>query len=210
MKVIAINGSPNSEGNTYQSLKLVSEVLQSHGIEVEIIHVGNKPIRGCLSCGKCFEYQNEKCITDDGVNEIIQKVKKADGLLLGSPVHFSGIGGTMKSFLDRLFYVSHANGNMFRHKVGASVVAVRRSGGVPTFDALNHYLQFAEIIMPTSNYWNVIHGMAPSEVQKDQEGIQTMRVLGENMAWLLKLIDYGKEAVAKPEKESKLYMNFIR
>lgn len=210
MKVIAINGSPNSKGNTYQSLELVSEVLRINGIEVETIHVGNKAIRGCMSCGKCSENQNEKCIMEDGINEIIQKIKEADGLIIGSPVYFSGIAGTMKSFLDRLFYVSHVNGNLLHHKVGASVVVLRRSGGVATFDALNHYLQFAQILMPTSNYWNVIHGNESGEVQEDQEGIQIMKLLGEDMAWLLKLVDYGKTSVAEPKKQDKLYMNFFR
>lgn len=210
MKVIAINGSPNAKGNTYHSLELVAAPLREQGIEVEIVHIGNKTIRGCLGCGSCRKKQNEQCVLNDGVNEVVRKVKEADGLLLGTPVHFSGVGGTMKSFLDRLFYVSGSNGNLFRHKVGAAVVAVRRSGGVSTFDELNHYLHFAEMLIPTSNYWSVIHGREAGEVLRDEEGVQIMTVLGENMAWLMKLVESGKEKVAEPPKSEKRYMNFIR
>ncbi len=210
MKVVAFNGSPNPKGNTYESLELVAESLRKKGIEVEIVSVGNKNIRGCMACRKCFQNQNEQCVIKDDLNELIQKAKEADGILLGSPVHFSGISGTMKSFLDRLFYVSHANGNLLRHKVGASVVAVRRSGGIATFDELNHYFQFAEMIMPTSNYWNIIHGAAQGEVKQDQEGMQVMTILGENMAWLMNLIEKGRGDVEEPVKQDKMYMNFIR
>ena len=133
MKVIAINGSPKTNGNTHTALALVGEQLQKEGIEFEIIQVGNKLIRGCMACGACAKNLNEKCIYDDEVNACLQKLKTADGILLGAPVHYAGIAGTMKSFLDRLFYVAGVNGGLFRHKVGASVVAVRRSGGVPTF-----------------------------------------------------------------------------
>jgi multimeric flavodoxin WrbA len=143
------------------------------------------------------------------VNEWIQKMKHADGIVFGSPVHFAAMGGTMKSFLDRPFYVTGVNGGMLRHKVGAAVVAVRRSGGLPTFDQLNNYLLYSEMLIPASNYWNVIHGTRPGEVTQDSEGIQIMRVLGKNMAWLMKLVEHGKGAVAPPERESKIYMNFI-
>jgi len=211
MKTVAFNGSPNKEGNTWHALQLVTAELASEGIETEIIHVGNKAIRGCTACYRCVKNRDEKCVLPgDEVNDWIQKMKQADGILLGSPVHFSAIGGTMKSFLDRAFFVSGVNNSMFRHKVGAAVVAVRRSGGLPTFDQLNNFLNYAEILMPTSNYWNVIHGRVPGEVTQDLEGVQIMRVLGKNMAWLMKLREYGKEAVPPPERETKQLTNFIR
>ena len=208
MKVIAINGSPKANGNTYTALTLVGEELQKAGIEFEIIHVGNKLIRGCMACGACAKNLNEQCIINDEVNSCVQQLKTADGILLGAPVHYAGIAGTMKSFLDRLFFVAGVNGGLFRHKVGASVVAVRRSGGVPTFDALNHYINYAEMIQPGSNYWNVIHGREPGEVLQDHEGRQVMRVLGKNMAWVLKLVVAGKAQA--PEREDKVVTNFVR
>ena len=211
MKVVAFNGSPNKEGNTYQAIRLVLNELEKEGIEAEIIHVGNKPIRGCIACHQCAKNKNEQCVLPgDQVNGWIQKMKEADGIILGSPVHYSAIGGTMKSFLDRAFYVAGNNGAMLRHKVGAAVVAVRRAGGVPTFNQLNNYLSFSEMLMPTSNYWNVINGTNPGEALQDEEGVQIMRVLGKNMAWLMKLVENGKEKVKAPEREEKIFMNFIR
>jgi multimeric flavodoxin WrbA len=207
MKVVAFNGSPKKEGNTYYAIKMVAEELEKEGIEVEIVHVGNKTIKGCLGCGYC--YKNSKCVTDtDEVNELINKMKEADGIILGSPVHYSAIAGTMKSFLDRAFYV--CNDGSLRHKVGASVVAVRRSGGVPTFNQLNNYINYAEMLMPSTNYWNVIHGTKPGEVSQDEEGSQIMRVLGKNMAWLMKLVENGKGTVNEPEREKKVFTNFIQ
>lgn len=211
MKVVAFNGSPKKEGNTYHAIKLVAEELKKQSIEVEIIHVGNQVVRGCMACGGCYRNKDEKCVLPgDSVNEWIQKMKEADGIILGSPVHYSAIGGTMKSFLDRAFYVASSNDSMLRHKVGASVVAVRRSGGVTTFEQLNNYINYSEMLMPTSSYWNVIHGAAPGEVLKDEEGVQIMRTLGKNMAWLLKLAEQGKGNVEEPEKEDKIFTNFIR
>lgn len=211
MKVVAFNGSPNKEGNTYHAIQIVLKELEKEGIETEIIHVGNKSIRGCIACNQCLKNRNEKCsIEGDEVNEWIQKMKDAEGIILGSPVHYSAIGGTMKSFLDRAFYVAGMNGGLLRHKVGASVVAVRRSGGLPTFDQLNNYILYSEMLVPTSNYWNVIHGARPGEALQDEEGVQIMRVLGKNMAWLMKLVENGKGTVKGPEKERKAYMSFIR
>ena len=211
MKVVAFNGSPNAKGNTWHALSMVTEELEKEGIATEIVHVGNKAVRGCLACGQCFKKRNEECIqAEDPVNEWIQLMKGADGILLGSPVHYSAVAGTMKSFLDRAFYVTGCNDSMLRHKVGASVVAVRRSGGLPTFNQLNNFLMYSEMLIPTSNYWNVIHGARPGEVVKDEEGVQIMRTLGRNMAWLLKLVEHGKGTVAPPEKENKVWMNFIR
>ncbi|WP_430814767.1 flavodoxin family protein [Carboxylicivirga sp. RSCT41] len=211
MKVVAFNGSPKKEGNTYHALKIVCEQLQAQGIETEIIHLGNKGIKGCLACGKCRENKDEKCIIKtDAVNEWIQLMKNADGILFGSPVHYAALSANIKAFLDRAFYVSGSNGNMFRHKVGASIAAVRRSGGLPTFNEMNNFLNYAEMFIPTSNYWNVIHGTSPGEVLQDEEGVQIMRVLGKNMSYLLKLIDAGKATVEAPEQEDKIYTNFIR
>lgn len=211
MKVVAFNGSPRHEGNTHHGLKLVCDELNKAGIETEIIQVGNKHLRGCLACGQCAKNQDEKCvIAGDDVNEWIQKMKSADGILLGSPVHYSSMGATMKAFLDRAFYVTGVNGGMLRHKVGASVVSVRRSGGVTTFDQLNNYLNYSEMFLPTGNYWHVIHGTKPGEMHQDVEGVQIMRVLGKNMAYLMHVMDQGKKLVEAPEREPKTFMNFIR
>jgi len=211
MKVVAINGSPKKEGNTYQALRIVGSKLEENGIEFEIIHVGNKLVRGCLACGKCSEMLNEKCsITSDPLNEWVQSMKNADGIILGSPVHYAGIAGTMKSFLDRAFYVSSTNGGLFRNKVAAAIVAVRRTGGSVTFDNLNHYLTYSEMILATSNYWNIIHGRTPGEIEKDDEGVQIMEVLGNNMAWLLKMRDQTKETLPPPAPVKKVMTHFIR
>lgn len=211
MKVVAFNGSPKKEGNTYHALQLVCEQLEANGIETEIVQVGNKGVKGCTACGHCGKTRDEKCvIKNDDVNLWIQKIKEADGILLGSPVHYASLGANMKSFLDRAFYVSGMNGTMFRHKVGASVVAVRRSGGLPTFNELNNYLNYSEMMIPTSNYWNVIHGTTPGEVLQDKEGVQIMQVLGKNMAYLMKLIENGKDKVEAPVQEKKIYTNFVR
>lgn len=211
MKVIAFNGSPNKEGNTYHGIKIVLEELEKEGIETEIIHVGNKSIRGCIACRKCSQNKNGKCIiSTDPVNEWIEKMKEADGIIIGSPVHYSAIAGTMKSFLDRAFRVAEANDNLLRYKVGTSIVAVRRSGGIPTFNQLNNYINHSEMLMPTSNYWNVINGTKPGDALLDEEGVQIMRVLGKNMAWLMKLIENGEKSLPKPEMEEKIFTNFIR
>ena len=211
MKTLAFNGSPNKNGNTFHALQIVTAELEQHGIETEIVHVGNKAVRGCLACGQCAKKKNEQCIqTEDPVNDWIQLMKDADGILIGSPVHYSAIAGTMKSFLDRAFYVTGVNGSMLRHKVGASVVAVRRSGGLPTFNQLNNFICYAEMLMPTSNYWNVIHGTRPGEAMQDVEGVQIMRTLGRNMAWLMRLVEHGKGVIMPPEREEKVFMHFIR
>jgi len=211
MKVIAINGSPNKEGNTFLSLSMVGKELINGGVEFEILHVGHKLIHGCIGCGKCFINKDEKCnFQTDDVNQWIQQIKVADGIILGSPVFYSGIAGTMKSFLDRLFFVSGANGNMFRHKVAAAVVAVRRTGGSSTLDSLYHYLTYAEMFLATGNYWNVIHGRTQGEVAQDFEGAQTMRVLGKNMLYLLKMKEVSTGKVEPPLMEKKEVTNFIR
>jgi multimeric flavodoxin WrbA len=208
MYVVAFNGSPKAEGNTYHAIKIVTDALEKDGISTEIIHVGDKNIRGCIACGGCVKNLDEKCIIKDEVNDLIQKMKNADGIIIGSPTYYASIAGTMKCFLDRAFYVGGANSGLFRHKVGASVVAVRRSGEVAVFDHLNHYFTLAEMFVPGSNYWNGIHGRAPGEALQDTEGVQTMRVLGKNMAYLMKKLN-NIEATA-PEREPKIYTNFIR
>jgi multimeric flavodoxin WrbA len=163
-----------------------------------------------MACNQCVKNKNEKCIYDDDlVNESIQKMKEADGLLIGTPVHFSAIAGTMKCFLDRTFYVASANGKLFRNKVGASVSAVRRSGGLPAFKQLNNYLNYTEMILPTSSYWNVIHGTKPGDAKEDLEGVQIMQTLGDNMLWCLKLRESGDEN-ERPVSQKKVYTNFIR
>lgn len=211
MKVVAINGSPHKEGNTYHALMGVGKQLQENNIDFEIIHIGNKAVRGCLACGKCAKNRNEKCvIATDPVNGWIQQMKEADGIIIASPVYYAGIPGTMKCFLDRAFYVSGSNDNLFRHKVGAAVVALRRTGGSATFDSLNHYLNYSEMILATSNYWNITHGAAPGETLQDGEGVQIMEVLGRNMAWLLKMREQTKELVEVPAFVDKVYTNFIR
>lgn len=208
MKVIAINGSPRGEGNTYHALKLVLEQLEEHDIETEIVHVGNKIIRGCMACGGCAKNKDEQCVINDDVNIIIQKMKSADGIIIGSPVYYASIAGTMKCFLDRAFYTATANGGLFRHKVGASVVVARRSGEVATFDHLNHYFTVGEMFVTPSNYWNVIHGRTPGEVLQDEEGIQIMRVLGKNMAFLLNAVAQNQDSL--PTREEKIVTSFIR
>ncbi|GHT20345.1 FMN reductase [Bacteroidia bacterium] len=209
MKVIALNGSPHKGGNTAYALNVVGKALQAEGIEFEIVEIGGHPIHGCIGCGKCDENENGKCtITNDIVNEVLPKMKAADGIIIGSPVYYSGIAGTMKCFLDRSFYVAAANGGWFRHKVGASVVAVRRTGGSMTFNALNHYLTVSEMLVPTANYWNVIHGRAPGEAAQDAEGNQIMQLLGKNMAWMLKMREQGKSI--EPEAEEKVFTSFVR
>jgi len=211
MKVVAINGSPHKEGNTYHALRVVGSKLEENGIEFEIIHVGNKEVRGCMACGKCRKTQDFKCsMTSDSVNEWIQVIKEADGIIISSPVYFSGVAGTMKSFLDRLFYVSLSNGNFFRHKVGAAVVAVRRTGGSSTLDTLNHFLTYSEMMLATSSYWNIIHGTVPGDATQDAEGVQIMETLGENMAWQLKMREATKETVPAPARKQKVMTSFIR
>jgi multimeric flavodoxin WrbA len=211
MKVVAFNGSPSKEGNTYLGIKIVVEELEKEGIETEIVHVGNKTIRGCIACGYCTKIKNGRCaISSDPVNDWVEKMKEADGIILGSPVHYSAIPGTMKSFLDRAFRVAEASNSLLRHKVGVAVVAVRRAGGIPTFDQLNNYINHSEMLIPTSNYWNVINGRLPGEIIQDEEGIQIMRILGKNMAWLMKLVENGERTVKKPEREQKVFTNFIR
>lgn len=211
MKVVAFNGSPRAQGNTYQALNMVLAQLKAQGIETELVQVGTQQVRECTACNMCVKNKDEKCVLQgDDVNLWIQKMKAADGILFGSATHFSGITATMKAFLDRAFYVSGANGNLFRLKPAAAVAAVRRSGGVPAFDAMNRYFQYGEMITIGSNYWNVIHGAAPGDVIQDEEGTQIMTLLGSHMAWMLHVMEEGRKTYPAPEGIRKIKMNFIR
>lgn len=205
MKVLLINGSPHSNGSTYTALKEVADTLNAEGIETEIIQIGNKEIRGCIGCGKCFK--DKECIFHDLVNDFMPKFQECDGLVIGSPVYYASANGTLISFLDRLFYSSRFDKRM---KVGASVVSCRRGGNTATFDQLNKYFTISGMPVVSSQYWNMIHGNNAQEAKQDLEGMQTMRTLGKNMAFLIKCIQLGKEAYGLPEKEKGNYTNFIR
>lgn len=205
MKVILINGSPNAKGCTYTALEEVSKTLKSEGIETEIIHVGHKDIRGCIGCRQCKT--KGKCVFNDIVNDIAPKFKECDGIVIGSPVYFASANGTLVSFIDRLFYSMTADKTM---KVGAAVVSCRRGGNSSTFDELNKYFTISQMPIASSQYWNMVHGNSPEEVQQDLEGLQTMRTLGKNMAFLIKSIQLGKKEFGLPEKEEHKFTNFIR
>jgi len=189
LKVIAFNGSARKDGNTAILVRRVLKVLESEGIETELIQLAGQQIHGCTACGTCKKIQNRQCkIVNDNVNAYIEKMTAADGIILGSPTYFSMMTSELKALIDRAWYVSRANGDMFKRKVGAAVVAVRRAGGIPTFDAINNLFLISQMIVPGSSYWNVGIGLASGDVEKDEEGLKTMEDLGENMAWLLKKI----------------------
>lgn len=208
MKVLLINGSPKVKGCTYTALCEVAKELEKENIETEIFHIGNKPIRGCMACGGCSKNRSGKCVFDDDtVNMALGKAKEADGFIFGSPVHYAAASGQITSFLDRFFYAGHS----FQYKPGAAIVSCRRGGSTAAFDQLNKYFTISNMPIVSSQYWNMVHGNTPEEVKQDSEGMQTMRVLGKNMAWLLKSINAGKETgVALPEKEPRAWTNFIR
>ncbi|MFA6865542.1 MAG: flavodoxin family protein [Sphaerochaetaceae bacterium] len=211
MKVLAINGSSRRNGNTKYGLNLMKEVLEKEGIDVEIYDIGTTPFHQCIDCQRCFREKDGKCVFDDDpVNELFLKFKECDGVIFGSPVHFSGMAGGFKAILDRLFYVNIANGNVLRHKVGCSFGAVRRAGAIEAMDQMNKYLQYAEMIVPTSDYWNVIYGMAKGEAAKDVEGNRILKNLAQNMAWSLKLVENGKNSVAEPDEIKSEFTNMIR
>jgi multimeric flavodoxin WrbA len=189
MKVIAFNGSARKEGNTSILLNMVFDELRAEGIETEIYTLAGKPIQGCIACYKCFENKNKRCAVEkDIINECIQKMLEADGILLGSPTYFADVSAGMKALIERCGMVSRANGDMFKRKVGAGVVAVRRAGAMHVFNSLNSFFLISQMIIPGSSYWNLAIGRQPGEVNSDLEGVQTMRNLGKNMAWLLKKI----------------------
>ena len=205
MKVIILNGSPRKDGNTTIALNEVAKTLNENGIETEEIRVGDKAVRGCMACGACSKLG--KCVFDDVVNEIAEKFKEADGLVVGSPVYYASANATMIAVLDRLFYSTDFDKTM---KVGASVVCCRRGGASATFDELNKYFTINSMPVVSSQYWNSIHGRMPGEASQDLEGLQTMRVLGRNMAFLIKSIALGKEQMGLPEEEEWIPTHFIR
>jgi multimeric flavodoxin WrbA len=189
MKVIAFNGSARKEGNTSILLNMVLDELKAEGIGTEMYPLAGKPIQGCIACYKCFENKNKRCAVEkDIINECIQKMLEADGILLGSPTYFADVSAGMKALIERCGMVSRANGDMFKRKVGAGVVAVRRAGAMHVFNSLNSFFLISQMIIPGSSYWNLAIGRQPGEVNNDLEGVQTMKNLGKNMAWLLKKI----------------------
>ncbi|NQU84886.1 MAG: flavodoxin family protein [Mariniphaga sp.] len=189
MKVIAFNGSPRRNGNTSLLINEVFNELQKEGIETELIQIGNKPVHGCTACGKCKEKKNGKChIKNDLLNLSIEKMIDADGILIGSPVYFADITPETKALIDVVGYVTRANGHLLKHKVGAGVIAVRRGGALHTFESINNFFLINQMIVPGSSYWNFAFGREPGDVLNDEEGINTIKTLGQNMAWLLNKI----------------------
>ncbi|MEF2837129.1 MAG: flavodoxin family protein [Oscillospiraceae bacterium] len=206
MKVLLLNGSPHKEGNTAFALQQMQEIFQDNGVETEIIEVGSALIRGCIGCGSC--YKTHRCVFDDLVNEVAEKLDAADGMVVGSPVYYASPNGTLLSFLDRLFYsTGHIDKRM---KAGASVVCARRGGCTAAMDVLNKYFTISSMPVASSTYWNQIHGAKPGEAAMDAEGIRTMRNLAKNMVFLMKAIAVEKESNGLPEPEPKAFTNFIR
>ncbi len=205
MKVLILNGSPRKDGNTAAALREVAAVLNEEGIETRTIDVGKMDIRGCLACNWCYEHG--KCVIDDPVNEIALQLEEADGLVLGSPVYYASANGTLISLLDRLFHGTSFDKTM---KVGAAVAVARRGGCTATFDQLNKYFTISGMPVASSQYWNQVHGLVPGDAVKDEEGMQTMRTLARNMAFLIKSIALGKERYGLPKKEEPVSTHFIR
>ncbi|MDE7106030.1 MAG: flavodoxin family protein [Anaeroplasmataceae bacterium] len=205
MKVLCINGSPHiKNGCVYRALEEMVKVFESEGVEAEIVTVGNQPIRGCIACGSC--YKTGKCVFDDEVNQIAKKFEEADGLVIGSPVYYASANGTLISLLDRLFYSTHFDKRM---KVGASVVSCRRGGNTATFDELNKYFTITQMPIASSQYWNMVHGFSREDVEKDLEGLQTMRTLAKNMVFLMKSIELGKKTYGLPKEEIHQFTSFM-
>lgn len=205
MKVLLINGSPKANGNTATALNEMAKIFAEEGIETEIMHIGNKDIRGCMACGGCGK--SGKCVFDDMVNEAAVKFEQADGLVVGSPVYYAMANGTLSSFMQRLFYSTRFDKRM---KVGASVVVARRGGLSSTYDEMNKFFGISGMPIAAGQYWNSLHGAAPGEVEQDAEGMQGMRTLARNMAFLMKSIALGKEKFGLPEREKGIATNFIR
>lgn len=205
MKVLIINGSPRINGNTSIAINELEKVFKENNIEYNTFQIGNKAVRGCIACGYC--YKNQKCVFNDDVNEIAKYFEEADGIIVATPVYYASANGTLISFLDRLFYSTHFDKRM---KVGASVVVARRGGCSATFDELNKYFTIASMPVVSSQYWNSVHGMNKGEANYDLEGLQTMRTLANNMIFLMKSIELGKEKYGLPTKEKKVATNFIR
>lgn len=211
MKVIAYNGSPRKNGNTSILIQTVFKQLNKEGIETEEINIALKNYRGCIGCMKCAEIKNGKCIiaTDD-LNDQIEKIKEADGLILGSPIYCANVSGQMKTFIDRVSMVSAVNGDLFARKPGAAVLAVRRAGAVQGLNTINAFFTIGQMLIVGTTYWNMGFGMLEGEALKDEEGLQTMTNLGKNMAWLLKSLEVAKGKVAEPDGARQVLTNFIR
>jgi len=205
MKVLMLNGSPKANGNTARALEEMKKTFLEEGVEAEIVHVGHLPIRGCVACLSCRK--TGKCVFDDIVNEVADKFREADGLVVGSPVYYASANATLVALLTRLFYSTAFDKTM---KVGASVVVARRGGLSSTFDELNKFFTISGMPIASSKYWNSVHGAAPGEAESDAEGMQVMRVLARNMSFLMKSIALGKEAYGLPKKEQGIFTNFIR
>lgn len=208
MKVLLVNGSPKEKGCTYTALCEVQKELEKNGIETELFNIGTTPVRGCAACGGCAK-TNGKCVfSDDVVNKLIDKAKEADGFVFGAPVHYAAPAGAICAVLDRAFY---SGGKYFAYKPAAAVVSCRRAGSTASLDVLNKYFLINNMPVVSSQYWNMVHGAKPEDVLKDEEGLQIMRTLGKNMAWLLRCINAGADAgVNIPEKEPRLRTNFIK
>lgn len=205
MKILLINGSPRANGNTYIALHEMEKIFEQEGIETEILHIGNKDIRSCIACGACA--QKGKCVFDDIVNETAAKFEACDGLVVGSPVYYASANATLIAYLTRLFYSTHFDKTM---KVGACVVAARRGGASTTFDELNKFFTISGMPVASGQYWNSIHGLTLGEAEQDAEGMQIMRTLARNMAFLMKSIALGKDTYGIPEREPFEGTNFIR
>jgi len=209
MKVLLINGSPNKKGCTNRALEEIQSQLNAENIDTEIFWIENKPISGCIGCGYCGK--NGKCVFDDKVNEFVEKAKSTDGFIFGSPVHYASASGSLTSFLDRVFYSTFAQPEIFRLKPAAGIMSARRAGTTATYDQLNKYFGMNQMPIISSRYWNMVHGNTPEEVEKDIEGLQIMRILAKNMAYYLKCIEAGREkGVSEPEPENFELTNFIR
>jgi multimeric flavodoxin WrbA len=190
MKVVAFNGSARKDGNTAILVNVVFKELKKAGIKTELVQLAGKKIRGCIACMKCFENQDKRCaLKGDVINDCIEKMLEADGIILASPTYFSDVSAEMKALIDRSGFVAKANQDMFRRKVGAGVIAVRRGGAIHAFDTLNHFFFINQMIVPGSSYWNIGIGRAPGDVNSDDEGIMTMKTLGAKMAWLMKKLE---------------------
>ncbi|MCL2827543.1 MAG: flavodoxin family protein [Oscillospiraceae bacterium] len=206
MRVILINGSPEQEGCTYTGLSIAAEALHAEGVETRMLQLGQQAMEGCRACHYCFKHDG--CVIDDQVNEFVAMAKEADGFIFGSPVHYAAAGGTITSFMDRAFF--SARGKPYRGKPAAAIVCCRRGGSSAALDQLHKYFSISQMPIVSSVYWNMIHGNTPEEVMRDEEGVQVMRVLGRNMAWLLKCIAAGREAgVDFPAQEKRVWTNFI-
>ena len=205
MKVMMINGSPHAKGNTFIALDEMKKIFEAADIDVDYVHIGNKPIRGCIGCGQCMK--KGKCVFDDDVNETAHIFEEADGMVVGTPVYYGSANATTIAYLDRLFFSTSFDKTM---KVGAAVVISRRGGSSSTFDEMNKYFTISGMPVASSQYWNMVYGLTPGEASEDAEGLQTMRTLARNMVFLMKSIALGKEKFGLPEKEEWIATHFIR